>query len=411
LLLGPRRIADRPFLRAVASPAHKDEPMREWQRYFEISPDPSIWLAQVFLVVLLTVTVNFVLMRVLAAIERAAHRSASRWDDVLVDAARLPLRLCVWIVGLSAAIAILQEVRPSALMEVLPQARRVAFIVAITLFLTRAIKLTEQRLTDPKRVEKPVDETTARAAGKLLRLAVVITAVLVALQTLGYSISGVLAFGGIGGIAVGFAAKDLLANFFGGLMIYLDKPFAVGDWVRSPDRTIEGTVEDIGWRLTRIRTFDKRPLYVPNSLFANIAIENPSRMTQRRISENLGVRYEDGERLPRICERIREMLAAHPGIDPQASQMVHFTRYADSYLEFMVYCFTKTAAWAEFLRVKEEVLFKIMAIVEEEGAEFAFPTRTLHVASAPPEFEPRRSPAEPGRSGPPGAVADAQERR
>jgi MscS family membrane protein len=325
-------------------------------------------------------------MRVLAAVQRAARHSASRWDDVLVDAARLPLRLCVWILGLSAAAAILQEVRPSALMEMLPQARRLGFIAALTLFLTRAIKLAEQRLTDPRQVDKPVDETTAHAAGKLLRLAVVITAVLVALQTLGYSISGVLAFGGIGGIAVGFAAKDLLANFFGGLMIYLDKPFAVGDWVRSPDRTIEGTVEDIGWRLTRIRTFDKRPLYVPNSLFANIAIENPSRMSQRRISENLGVRYEDGRRLPRICERIREMLAAHPGVDPEQSQLVHFVRYADSYLEFMVYCFTKTAAWAEFHRVKEDVLFKIMAIVEEEGAEFAFPTRTVHVASAPADL-------------------------
>lgn len=369
--------------------------MREWQRYFEISPDPSIWLAQVFLVVLVTVIVNVVLMRVLTVIERAAHHSAARWDDVLVDAARLPLRLCVWIVGLSAAVAILQEVHPSALMALLPEGRRIGFIIAITLFLTRAIKLTEQRLTDPTRVDKPVDETTARAAGKLLRLAVFITAALVALQTLGYSISGVLAFGGIGGIAVGFAAKDLLANFFGGLMIYLDKPFAVGDWVRSPDRTIEGTVEDIGWRLTRIRTFDKRPLYVPNSLFANIAIENPSRMTQRRISENLGVRYEDGARLPRVCERIREMLAAHPGIDPQQSQMVHFTRYADSYLEFMVYCFTKTAAWAEYLKVKEDVLFKIMGIVEEEGADFAFPTQTLHVASVPLEFQAPQPATEP----------------
>ena len=103
------------------------------------------------------------------------------------------------------------------------------------------------------------------------------------MQALGYSISGVLAFGGIGGIAVGFAAKDLLANFFGGLMIYLDRPFSVGDWIRSPDKNIEGTVEEIGWRLTRIRTFDKRPLYVPNSTFTQISVENPSRMLNRRI--------------------------------------------------------------------------------------------------------------------------------
>ena len=115
-----------------------------------------------------------------------------------------------------------------------------------------------------------IDETTVDAVAKLLRISVIITGVLVALQSLGYSISGVLAFGGVGGIAVGFAARDLLANFFGGLMIYMDRPFNVGEWIRSPDKEIEGTVEKIGWRLTTIRTFDKRPLYVPNSLFNNL---------------------------------------------------------------------------------------------------------------------------------------------
>ena len=113
------------------------------------------------------------------------------------------------------------------------------------------------------------------------------------LQSLGVSVSGLLAFGGIGGIAVGFAARDLLANFLGGLSIYLDRPFTVGDWIRSPDREIEGTVEEIGWRMTRIRTFDQRPLYVPNSIFASVALENPSRMNNRRIYETLGIRYED----------------------------------------------------------------------------------------------------------------------
>ena len=92
------------------------------------------------------------------------------------------------------------------------------------------------------------DETTVTAIAKLARVSIVITAALMAMQTLGISISGVLAFGGIGGIAVGFAAKDLLANFFGGLVIYLDRPFKVGDWIRSPDRDIEGTVVKIGWR-------------------------------------------------------------------------------------------------------------------------------------------------------------------
>ena len=115
-----------------------------------------------------------------------------------------------------------------------------------------------------------MDYTTVDALSKLGRFSVVIIAALVILQTLGFSISGVLAFGGIGGIAMGFAAKDMLANFFGGLTIYLDRPFTVGEWIRSPDKAIEGTVEYIGWRHTRVRAFNKNPIYVPNALFTTI---------------------------------------------------------------------------------------------------------------------------------------------
>ena len=153
------------------------------------------------------------------------------------------------------------------------------------------------------------------AVGKLLKAICVILAVLVILQSTGYSISGVLAFGGVGGLAVGFAAKDLLANFFGGLMIYLDRPFKVGDWIRSPDKEIEGTVVKVGWRLTTITTFDKRPLYVPNAFFTTISVQNPSRMSHRRIFETLGVRYSDAARLPVIIEKVKSMLYEHDEID------------------------------------------------------------------------------------------------
>ena len=112
---------------------------------------------------------------------------------------------------------------------------------------------------------------------------------------------------------MGFAAKDLLANFFGGMMIYMDRPFSVGEWIRSPDKEIEGTVEDIGWRLTRIRTFDKRPLYIPNSVFANISVENPSRMTSRRIYETVGIRYDDIDKMDLIVAQVKGMLLDKTG--------------------------------------------------------------------------------------------------
>ena len=215
-----------------------------------------------------------------------------------------------------------------------------------------------------------------------MRVSIIITAGLVALQTLGISIAGILAFGGIGGIAISFAAKDLLANFFGGLMIYLDRPFVVGDWVRSPDRNIEGTVEKIGWRLTVIRTFDKRPLYVPNSVFATIAVENPQRMLNRRIYETIGIRYEDAEKMGVIVKGVKEMLLNHPEIDTNQTLIVNFNSFAPSSLDFFVYTLTKTTNWVHFHEVKQDVLLKILNIIVEEGAECAFPTSTVHLQNS-----------------------------
>lgn len=353
-----------------------------WQTiepFLQSSTEMHIWLTQVFLVVFATVFTNFILMRVIDKAEKLVKKTESLWDDALLEAARLPLRLFVWTIGITLAVEILDNLAESAIFTYLPKIRAVAYIVILSIFLTRLISFIEVNIVDPERLNKPMDKTTAKAIAKLLRVSVMITAALIILQTLGYSISGVLAFGGIGGVAIGFAAKDLLANFFGGTMIYLDKPFSVGDWVRSPDRQIEGTVEDIGWRLTRIRTFDKRPLYIPNSMFASIVVENPSRMSHRRIYENLGIRYSDGHLMQPICSAVREMLLEHPEIDQSQTLIVHFNRYGESHLEFMVYTFTRTTNWVKFHAVKEDVLQRIMAIVEEQGAEFAFPTRTLHL--------------------------------
>ena len=216
-------------------------------------------------------------------------------------------------------------------------------------------------------------------------------ATLVALQTLGFSVSGVLAFGGVGGIAVGFAARDLLANFFGGFMIYMDRPFSVGDWVRSPDRNIEGTVEKIGWRLTVIRTFDKRPLYVPNSTFTSIAVENPSRMSHRRIYETIGVRYDDAAKLQGIINDVIDMLKKHPEIDDSQTLIVNFNQFAASSLEFFVYTFTHTTNWVKYHEVKQDVLFKIYNIITEHGAECAFPTSTVHLPD-PVQLEQQAAP-------------------
>ncbi len=201
-------------------------------------------------------------------------------------------------------------------------------------------------------------------------------------QTLGFQITGLLALGGVGGIAVGFAAKDILANFFGGLAIYLDRPFVVGEWIRSPDKELEGTVEYISWRHTRIRGFNKNPIYVPNSVFATILVENPSRMSHRRIKETIGLRYDDFGVVAAVVADIRAMMQEHPDIDATQTLIVNFNQFGASSLDLMIYAFTRTTVWVDYHAVKQDVLLKIGQIIAGHGAEIAFPTQTLHLQEA-----------------------------
>lgn len=338
----------------------------------------QLWVYKVFAIVFASLILAYVGKLILDRLEARATISPNVWDDALVIALRRPLWVLIWSMGLLWAARITAVEMDEDFADVLESVQSVLLIGLLAWFLLRLASRVEERLVDSRYLQKPMDQTTVSAIGKLLRISVVITCGLVILQTLGYSIGGVLAFGGIGGIAVGFAAKDLLANFFGGLMVYLDRPFSVGEWVRSPDKEIEGTVEHIGWRLTRIRTFDKRPIYVPNAIFTNVVLQNPSRMTHRRIFEHIGIRYDDIQHMEPIVKAVREMLKEHPDIAQDVTQMVYFDRCAASSVDFFVYCFT-SPVWAEFHRVKEDVLLKILAIVSEHEAQVAFPTSTLHV--------------------------------
>ena len=335
---------------------------------------------QVFLVVLAVVVTNYVLRRVLKGLENRTRQTDTPWDDALITAARKPLTLLAWIVGLAFAAEMIEAETQVAVFKAVPVIRTIGVVAAMTWFLTRFIDNVQASIVRLRQLRgEQVDKTTVDAIAKLLRISVIITGFLVGLQTLGFSISGVLAFGGIGGIAVGFAAKDLLANFFGGLMIYLDRPFSVGDWIRSPDKQIEGTVEEIGWRLTRIRTFDQRPLYLPNAIFTQIAVENPSRMTHRRIYETIGVRYEDMASVEAIVSDIQAYLLANSDIDSSQTMIVNLVGFSASSVDIMVYTFTKTTVWVDFHAIKQKVLLAVADIVARHGAEIAYPTRTLHV--------------------------------
>ena len=355
--------------------------------------------AEVFGVVLATAVVRYLVARVLNKLARQSAKTRNRYDDALFAAVRKPLGWLVWILGVTWAAQIIGDETGAAVFAYAERVRDVGLIWMLAWFAIRFIGEVEKQVIGDHRSGKAADGAdagqpqqsdaaakrqqdvmTAKAIAKILRVSVLITGVLLVMQALGFTISGVLAFGGIGGIAVGFAARDLLANFFGALMIFMDRPFAVGDWIRSPDKEIEGTVEEVGWRLTRIRTFDQRPLYVPNSTFATLTVENPSRMLNRRIHETIGLRYDDIDAMPTIVSKVEDMLKKHSKIDQAATLMVNFVTFGPSSLDFFIYAFTRTTVWEEYHKVKQDVLLEVAQIIERHGAEIAFPTQTLHLA-------------------------------
>ena len=347
------------------------------------------------MVVVAVVVLNVGAWYLLRQIERIAARTASVWDDALIKAARKPLTLLLWAIGAIFCVQIVHRHLGTPVPDFVMPARDTLIIVALAWFAWRLISHASSRiLARGVDTAGSIDRTTVDALTKLGRVTVVIVGFLVILQTLGFSVSGVLAFGGIGGIAVGFAAKDMLANFFGGLTIYLDRPFTVGEWIRSPDKEIEGTVEYIGWRHTRVRAFNKNPIYVPNALFTTIVVENPTRMTNRRLKTTIGIRYADLHKMSAIVADVKAMLQAHPEIDTDATLIVNFDEFSDSSLNFFIYAFTKTVQWVHYHEVKQDVLLQVASIIERHGAEIAFPTRTLHIESpAPDDREAPRAPS------------------
>ena len=349
----------------------------------DISAGEYTWQINVLLIMLATAAVRLIAKLLLDRLARQLEKTHNLYDDALLDAARRPLGLGIWLMGTLLAAEVVSKHTPSDMFDYIPTLRDVGVVWLLIWFALRFIKFVENHVVERGYRTQEVDQTTARAVGKLLRAAVIITGVLLVLQAFGISVSGALAFGGIGGIAIGFAARDLLANFFGALMIFMDRPFSVGDWVRSPDRDIEGTVEEIGWRLTRIRTFDKRPLYVPNSVFTSLAVENPSRMYNRRIYETIGIRYDDIAVMGAVVADVEAMLQQHEAIDTSQTLMVNFVEFGPSSVDFFVYCFTKTTVWTEFHVIKQDILLKIAQIIAEHQAEIAFPTRTLHIQPEP----------------------------
>jgi len=308
-----------------------------------------------------------------------AKRSATQLDHVLIQAAEKPAGWLLYIIGVLATVHVLNP--PEAvfpLVSLLDTIGRILSLAIGTWFLWRMIDgLSVYFSAKAAKTESALDDQLVPFITKTLKIFIVITAVLVIAQNMGYSISGLIASLGIGGIAVAMAARDTIANVFGSVMILIDRPFTIGDWIKAGD--CEGVVEEIGFRSTRIRTFEQTLVNVPNSLLANMIIDNIDARSKRRIMMRIGLTYSTTtEQMQQAIEGIEAILVAHPGVDQQF-KLVKFDEFADSSLSIFLYYFSASKNWSDYLQVRQEVNMQIMQLLESLQLDFAFPSRSIYM--------------------------------
>ena len=361
--------------------------------------------------------IAFVILRglftwiVIAFLGRLTARTETTVDDQILAAMKEPLRFTFFIAGLffAARVAPLPEGVDDYVTKIIRS------LIAFTIFwaiyrMAEPLSLALDRAFTAMRGQE-LGDTLKKFAIRVFRVIIVVLGIASILEEWDFDIAAVLGGLGLIGMAVAFGAQNLISNLFGGLVIFLDKIFIEGHWIRSSD--VEGTVEKIGFRTTKIRRFDKALVTVPNSKLSDDAVINFSMMTNRRIYWMIGVEYRTTqEQLAEVVRGINDYVhnSGDFETDPdRVSTLIHVDSFNDSSIDIMLYCFTKTTKWAEWMRVKEELLYHIKGLVEGAGTGFAFPSSSVYVETLP-FGKPEAIPAEQDGNPQPSSGGDLPER-
>ncbi len=234
------------------------------------------------------------------------------------------------------------------------------------------------------KTETKLDDQLVPLLRKTLKVTVSIVGGIFILQNLNVDVGSLLAGLGLGGLAFALAARDTVANFFGSVMIFVDRPFQVGDWIKI-GADVEGTVEEVGFRTTRIRTFHNSLITMPNARVTDSSVDNMGARQYRRYSTTLGLTYDTPpEKMQAFCEGVRAIITALPGMRKDF-YFVEFFDYGPHSLNILLYCFMATPDWAGELRVRNHLNLEILRLAADLGVQFAFPTQTLHLHKASKE--------------------------
>lgn len=337
---------------------------------------------------------------VVSSLRTMTRKTKSELDDLVLHAVEKPLEFGFVVVGFYVAGQVLPM--SAAASDTLDTFIR--SLISLTLFwvLFRAIDPLSSFMDRGIAMlgSSSMRDTMKGFFVKLAKFVVICLGIAAVFQEWGFNVAALLGSLGLMGMAVALGAREFIANLFAGLTIFLDRMFEKGNWIRTPD--VDGIVEDIGFRATKVRQFDKALVTIPNSRLAGEALVNFSRMTNRRIYWIIGVEYRTTrDQLRLIVQDMLEYLKSHPDFetDPARTRTFVFVDAFDaSSINIMLYCFTKTTEWGEWLACKERLAYRVKDIVEGHGAAFAFPSTSLYVETLPfgnPETFPLPKQAQP----------------
>ncbi|AIJ06473.1 putative mechanosensitive ion channel [Methanocaldococcus bathoardescens] len=309
-------------------------------------------------------------------LKKIINKTKTKLDDIILDAIDLPI--IVLVVTMFFYFGLKFLILPDYISNLIDEAVKVVVVLSATYFAVKFIDGIFEHYLIPltEKTETELDEHIVKPLKKVVKILTIILGVLTALSSVGYDITALLAGLGVGGLAVALAMQDTIKNFIAGILILIDKPFSLGHWVKVGN--VEGIVEEIGIRSTRIRTFDYTLITIPNSELLDSAIENLTVRDRRRVLMTIGLTYDTPvEKIKKAKEIIKEIVENHPATLPP--YRVHFKEYGDWSLNLRVEYFVRNMGFDYFLNAVDDINLKIKEEFEKEGIEMAFPTYTVYL--------------------------------
>lgn len=316
------------------------------------------------------------------AIIRMFKLKSKKAKDIRESAFYSPLKVFFIILGIYLAVLFLKK--PLNLSQEVMGYVTIAFeivsVIAFAIGLAKSFTIKSSLVSKMRKQSKrQIDDTTLEFILKIVRAIIYIITVFIVLALLRIDLTGLIAGLGIGGVIVTLAAQDTAKNLFGGLVIFLDKPFNVGDWIQMD--SYEGTIEDITFRTTRIRTFENSILNVPNSKIADSAVINWSKMERRRYKVNLRIELRTSvEKLQILKQRVEKMLHERESILDEET-IVRFDNINEEGINMLIYTYTDSVGYDSYLAECEDINYKLMKILEEEHIKVAYDTQNVYVRS------------------------------